>query len=91
MQRRLMEILACPTDKNAPLSLLEFESKGDIVVSGLLVCGKCGRFYPIVDEIPIMLPDELRDSDQDDAFIKKWQDKIPRDLLAGKASASNEK
>ncbi len=84
MQRRLLEILACPVDKNSPLQLLEFEAKGDMIVSGLLVCRKCGRFYPIIDEIPIMLPDDLRKPEDDAAFVRKWHDRIPKDLLTGK-------
>ena len=91
MQRRLLEILACPTDKHSPLQLLEFEAKNDIILSGLLICNKCGRFYPIVEEIPIMLPDDLRKPEEDAAFIRKWHDKIPKDLLGGKAENTTSK
>ena len=79
MQRRLLEILACPIDKYHPLRLLEFEAKGDIVVSGALICKQCGRFYPIIEEIPVMLPDEMRKGEEDRAFLEKWGDKMPKD------------
>ena len=38
---------------------------------------KCSRFYPIIDEIPVMLPDELREKQTDINFLKQWNDKIP--------------
>ena len=45
---RLLEILACPSDDHAPL-----EQDGDT-----LVCTSCGRVFPIVDGIPVLLLDE---------------------------------
>ncbi len=43
----LLEILACPVD-HAPVT-----EEGD-----RLVCGACGRRYPVRDGIPVMLVDE---------------------------------
>jgi uncharacterized protein YbaR (Trm112 family) len=45
---KLLEILACPVCKT-PVVLKE---------DTRLVCGKCGRAYPIRDGIPVMLVDE---------------------------------
>jgi hypothetical protein len=45
---QLLEILACPSDDHAPL-----EQRGDT-----LVCTSCGRAFPIVDGIPVLLLDE---------------------------------
>jgi hypothetical protein len=46
----LLKILACPM------------CKGDVKLKReSLVCVKCKRVYPIVDGIPHMLPDELRE------------------------------
>jgi len=85
MQRRLLDILACPVDKRYPLQLFEFELRGDIIVSGALACEECGRYYPIVEEIPIMLPDNLRNKKDDLAFLEKWKDKLPENIVhAGK-------
>ncbi len=84
MKRKLMEILACPIDKHHPLELLVFEEKEE-VVEGLIVCPKCSRWYPIRDEIPEMLPDELRKEKEDLPFLKKWREKVPeKTLLEGK-------
>jgi hypothetical protein len=45
----LLEILACPAcDSRPPVAYAE----------GRLVCSECGRRYPIVDGIPVMLVEE---------------------------------
>ncbi|MEM1569956.1 MAG: Trm112 family protein [Candidatus Bathyarchaeia archaeon] len=83
MKRRLMDILACPIDKHYPLDLFIFEEKEDgEVVEGLIWCSKCNRFYPIRDEIPEMLPDELRNLREDLEFLEKWKNKIPEKILS---------
>jgi hypothetical protein len=48
VSERLLEILACPLGK-APVKL-----EGEY-----LVCTKCGGKYPIKDDIPVMLIDEM--------------------------------
>ena len=52
-----------------------------IIIEGILYCKKCLRFYPIVDEIPIMLPDELREKEKDIEFLNKWKNNIPQHIL----------
>jgi uncharacterized protein YbaR (Trm112 family) len=47
IDKELLDILACPVDKK-PVRL-----EGD-----RLVCTECGRRYPVVDDIPVMLVDE---------------------------------
>ncbi len=48
IDEKLLEILACPVcDERPPLKLVE----------GYLVCTKCGHGYPIVDDIPHLLPE----------------------------------
>jgi uncharacterized protein YbaR (Trm112 family) len=66
--------------KNPSVSELDPESS-EIVEEGLLLCRTCLRFYPITEEIPIILPDELRDKKKDMEFLKKWNEAIPDDLL----------
>lgn len=53
-----------------------------IIKEGMLLCKTCNRFYPITEEIPIILPDELRDKKKDLEFLKKWKDAVPSDLLS---------
>ena len=81
LKRKLMDILACPIDKYHPLDLLVFEEK-DEIVEGLIVCPRCNRWYPIREEIPEMLPDELRKETDDLPFLKKWKGKIPKKVVS---------
>ncbi len=84
MQRKLLDILACPMDKHYPLELLEFTLKGsDVVVDGVLICSRCGRYYPIIDEIPVMLPDNLRSRKEDMGFLEKWSAQLPAEVVHG--------
>ena len=49
IDKELLDILACPA------------CKGDVRLEGdRIVCIKCGRRYPIKDDIPIMLIDEAQ-------------------------------
>ncbi len=80
-----MEILACPIDKHFPLEIFELSSKDEIVSEGVIFCSKCSRFYPIIDEIPIMLPDEIRDKNEDMEFLKRHRDSLP-DKVVSKGS-----
>jgi len=80
MKHRLMELLACPMCKHHPLELHVFDEKEEIV-EGLIVCPACNRFYPIIQEIPHMLPDELREANEDLEFLKKWKEKVPEKIL----------
>ena len=75
-----MDILACPICKSYPPELYVFEEK-DEIAEGLIVCKQCGRWYPIIEEIPYMLPDELRDGRDDLPFLRKWKNRFPADTL----------
>jgi uncharacterized protein YbaR (Trm112 family) len=77
MKRKLLDILACPIDKHFPIELFELKAEGDLIVDGVLVCTQCNRFYPIIDEIPVMLPDDLRNKNEDMEFLTKYKDKLP--------------
>ena len=80
MNKSMMEILACPIDKTHPLELHEIKEKDDVISEGVLVCTKCSRFYPIIEEIPIMLPDELRDKKLEIDFLKKYKENLPEKI-----------
>ena len=81
MNKTMMDILACPIDKSHPLELFEINEKNNIVSEGALFCLKCSRFYPIIEEIPIMLPDELRDKKQEIEFLKKYKETLPEKII----------
>ncbi len=53
-----------------------------IVSEGALYCTKCSRFYPIIEEIPIMLPDDLRDKKHEMDFLAKYKESLPDKITA---------
>lgn len=54
MTKELLEILACPAPEcRKPIIMAPGEENS-------LLCTGCGRIYPIVDGIPIMLLDQAR-------------------------------
>ena len=81
MNRKMLEILACPIDKFHPLELFANKSDDEKVAEGALYCQECSRFFPIIDEIPIMLPDELRDKKQDIEFLKRYIKELPEKIV----------
>jgi uncharacterized protein len=81
LKRKLLDILACPIDKHYPLELFEMKSEGDLIVDGALFCSECSRFYPIIEEIPVMLPDDLRNRNEDMDFLTKYKDKLPEKIV----------
>lgn len=96
MNKKILEILACPIDKHSPLELTIIkqntiengkdnstqDKQEDIIIhNGVLFCTKCSRFYPIIEEIPIMLPDELRDKELEMKFLKDNRSIIPKKII----------
>ncbi len=75
-----MDILACPICKHSPLKLYVFKEEREIV-EGLIVCPACNRWYPVIDEIPHMLPDNLRSKEEDLPFLRRWKKRIPENIL----------
>ncbi|HPC28364.1 MAG TPA: Trm112 family protein, partial [Candidatus Methanomethylicus sp.] len=73
-------ILACPICKSHPLELLVFAEKEEID-EGVLLCNGCGRWYPIIGTIPHMLPDDLRDANEDRGFLERWRAVMPEVVL----------
>ena len=81
LKRDLLDILACPIDKYYPLKLIDINSKDNIIIDGVLLCSKCNRYYPIIDEIPVRLPDELRKYNEDLEFLSKWVKELPNEVV----------
>ena len=80
MNKNMMEILACPMDKHHPLELFVAGGRQEAVSEGALYCPECSRFYPIMEEIPIMLPDDLRDKEQEMGFLAEHKDSLPEKI-----------
>ncbi len=54
------------------------------VLSGVLLCERCGRWYPIINGIPFMYPDSRRlhpkVKSREEEFLKKYRDLLPSDV-----------
>ena len=51
------------------------------IESGLLFCEKCNRWFPIIETIPQMLPDEYRDEEKDTQFLKTNKNLLDDEFL----------
>jgi uncharacterized protein YbaR (Trm112 family) len=76
-----MEILACPMCKNSELELHIFDENEIEIKTGLIFCPKCKRYYPIKTTIPVMLPDDLRQEEEDRKFLSANRENIPSEIL----------
>jgi SAM-dependent methyltransferase len=52
------------------------------VEEGLLICGQCARWYPIVGQLPELLPDHLRDARRDSDLFQTFAADLPHDVRA---------
>ena len=77
MRYRLLELLACPQCR-APFSLKAFEcstdSRGEEEVEQGLLKSPCGAWYPIVDGVPVILPNALNIYSQ---FAERYRARLP--------------
>jgi SAM-dependent methyltransferase/uncharacterized protein YbaR (Trm112 family) len=60
------------------------------VETGLLVCQTCARWFPITGLLPELLPDHLRDHEQDARLLADWSHALPTDLVAALRPATPE-
>jgi uncharacterized protein YbaR (Trm112 family) len=89
-----MDILACPVSDCRSELQLEVYTSHDVTADGedieeideaLITCPKCGRWYPVIDGITCMLPDDLRmDGKQrieETAFLERWKERISSEII----------
>ena len=58
------------------------------ISEGLLICGECARWYPIVAQLPEILPDHLRDAARDNAILESMASAMPAELRGALAPLS---
>ena len=75
MKQSLLNKLACPFDKG-DLSIKVFKKNQEEILEGLLTCGHCQRYFPIIYGIPIMSPDEYREISRELPLIEKWGESL---------------
>ena len=51
------------------------------IESGVLFCKKCNRWYPIIDTIPQMLPDDYRDKKKETEFLQSNRNLLDEEFL----------
>jgi SAM-dependent methyltransferase/uncharacterized protein YbaR (Trm112 family) len=57
------------------------ERNRDVAVQdGVLICGGCARWFPILEALPELLPDHLRDRPRDAALLDSLGAGLPADL-----------
>ena len=96
MKRWLMDILACPAPEcRNKLDIAVFTSHAieseqeeiEEIDEALITCPICSRWYPVIDGIACMLPDDQRmDGKQrieERAFLERWKEKVPPEILTG--------
>ncbi|MBT1706488.1 Trm112 family protein [Chryseosolibacter indicus] len=75
MKQSFLSKLACPFDKE-DLSIRIFKQDNQEILEGILTCNHCNRYYPIVQGIPIMSPDEYRELSLEIPILEKWGVKV---------------
>ena len=71
MKRSFLDKLVCPFDHH-DLNVRIFEEKDDEIMEGILMCGQCRRYYPVVQGIAIMSPDEYREINFEIPLLERW-------------------
>lgn len=61
MKRTTIDKLCCPFDKSDLKIKIIAQDLDDNIHEGVLTCDECNRYYPIINGIPIMNPDEYRE------------------------------
>ncbi len=94
MKEWLLDIIVCPDPQcRSKLNITVFEeheietedSKVREIDEALLTCPSCGRWYPVINGIACLLPDEDRKDpsqlNRELSFLKRWKDRIPKEIL----------
>jgi len=73
-----------PTKLNSIIPELYFLNKIKLEIeieSGLIFCKNCKRWYPIIDTIPQMLPDEYRNEEEEISFLKNNRNLLDKEFF----------
>lgn len=73
----LLTRLACPVCLGALGLHVHRELDSNEIDEGLLVCEACGRWFPIVGQLPELLPDHLRDGTRERELFARLGSSLP--------------
>jgi uncharacterized protein YbaR (Trm112 family) len=62
------------------MDLHVFEEKNE-VITGLLFCPKCSRWYPVKEKLPEILPDNQRMRAYELSFLREWRKLLPQKVV----------
>ena len=80
----IKEKLCCPFGKaELAVQVITLKEETEEVLEGILSCATCKRVYPIVNGIPIMVPDEFREERFERPLFEKWEQVQKRNLGEG--------
>lgn len=68
----ILNKLCCPFDKNDLQLTVITQDEERNILEGILKCTDCRRVYPIVSGIPIMTPDNYRETSLEQPLFEKW-------------------
>uniref|UniRef100_A0A7C5UTG1 Trm112 family protein n=1 Tax=Ignisphaera aggregans TaxID=334771 RepID=A0A7C5UTG1_9CREN len=58
----------------------------EMLYGGIIVCGRCNRWYPIINGVALMYPDDIRLYTRvniiEKLFIKRFKDKFPKYVVS---------
>ena len=81
MKLNTIDKLCCPLDRqDLQLKVLAQDLEQNIL-EGVLTCGTCKRHYPIVYGVPIMAPDEYRQTALEQPVLNRWANDYQLDLV----------
>ena len=69
------------TEITSEIYLLNWFLQFAEIEEGAIFCEKCARWYPIIETIPQMLPDDLREEEPEKAFLRNWQAMLPQKII----------
>ena len=81
MKASLLGMLACP-GCGAELRMQAFSKKGSETTEGVISCGKCAAWYPVIGGIPRMLPLHMINGRILKPFLEKHGGSLPRSKTA---------
>lgn len=76
MKKDFIQKLCCPFDKKELKLQIFTEDLNNEIREGILTCNHCKRYYPIIHGIPIMSPDEYRETNLELPVMKRWANEL---------------